>query len=198
MEAEKIRQAIIHKAEQEAASIIGDAQGKASELIDKAIRSRDSRFEEMKDRIITQARQESEKILAKGTVDARVEILKQKDILLEEIISRVRKELLKNATNPQTLNALINETLAVLEDSEEICFYVAQKDIRTTQDIVSKDTRLKKQVREIKEFECLGGVLAEDAQGKVSIDNTYDTRLEMLLSKILPVIGNKLFGDTAS
>jgi len=45
------------------------------------------------------------------------------------------------------------------------------------------------------EIDCLGGILAEDAQGKVSIDNTYDTRLEMLLNKVLPEIGQKLFSD---
>ena len=28
----------------------------------------------------------------------------------------------------------------------------------------------------------------------VSIDNTFDTRLEMLMAKILPEIGRKLFG----
>ncbi len=198
MEAEKIRQAIIEKAEQEAASIVGDAQGKASELIDKASRTRDSRFEQMKDRIITQARQESEKILAKGTVDVRVEVLKHKDVLLGQVISRVKKELMNSQTAPQTLFALIQEALSVLEDSEEICFYVAQKDMKATQEIVSKDDKLKKRIKEIKGYDCLGGVLAEDAQGKVSIDNTYDTRLEMLLSKILPVIGNKLFGEAAS
>jgi vacuolar-type H+-ATPase subunit E/Vma4 len=46
---------------------------------------------------------------------------------------------------------------------------------------------------EIKEFDCTGGVIAESIEGKFSLDNTYDTRLEMLLPRILPEISQELF-----
>jgi vacuolar-type H+-ATPase subunit E/Vma4 len=39
----------------------------------------------------------------------------------------------------------------------------------------------------------LGGVIAEDVEGKLRIDNTYETRLEMLLPKLLPKISKELF-----
>jgi vacuolar-type H+-ATPase subunit E/Vma4 len=74
---------------------------------------------------------------------------------------------------------------------------VASKDIDAIKKIVEDNDELGKQIEEISEVDCLGGLLAEDTQGKVSIDNTYDTRLEMLLTKILPEIGQKLFSDGA-
>jgi len=35
--------------------------------------------------------------------------------------------------------------------------------------------------------------MVEDIAGKIRIDNTYDTRLEMLLPRLLPEIGKELF-----
>ncbi|GAI43759.1 unnamed protein product [marine sediment metagenome] len=51
-------------------------------------------------------------------------------------------------------------------------------------------------IMEIKEFDCAGGVIAENIDGKVSIDNTYETRLEMLLPQIVPEISRELFGSS--
>ncbi len=42
----------------------------------------------------------------------------------------------------------------------------------------------------------LGGVIAENIDGKLRIDNTYETRLEMLLPKLLPEISKVLFERT--
>lgn len=198
MEADKIRQAIISKAEQEAAGIVEDAQARARELIDRAEKNRDLRFEQIKNKILSDARQESAKILAKGSVDARLTVLEQKDILLQEVISRVKKQLSSNMTNPQTWNYLIEEIVSGLDKSHEIRFCVSTKDVDDVSKIVADNDNLKKQVSEIREIQCIGGILAEDDLDKVSIDNTYDTRLEMLLNRILPDIGHKLFGETSA
>lgn len=196
MEAEKIRQAILSKAEQEAAGIVAEAQAKARDLIEKANKTRDLRFEQIRTKILSEARQQAEKVLAKGAVDARLAVLRQKDTLLREVISRVKQELSGNVSHPQTWAGLIEETISGLEDSHLLRLRVAAKDLSAIKELVARDERLKNQIREITEVDCLGGLLAEDTQGKVSIDNTYDTRLEMLLNKILPEVGQKLFGDT--
>ena len=46
---------------------------------------------------------------------------------------------------------------------------------------------------EVREYNCLGGIIAEDIEGKLRIDNTYETRLEMLLPQLLPKISEELF-----
>jgi vacuolar-type H+-ATPase subunit E/Vma4 len=38
-----------------------------------------------------------------------------------------------------------------------------------------------------------GGVIAESLDGKIRLDNTYSTRLEMLRPQILAEIGKELF-----
>jgi len=197
MEAEKIRQAIINKAQQEASGIVDDAQARAADLIEKAEKARDLKFEQIKTKILTEARQKSDKIIAKGAVDARLTVLKQKDLLLKKVISQVKEELAMNPTLPQTWAGLMDEVISGLDDSHKLRFRVASKDIDAVRKIVADSNTLGKQVDEVGEIDCMGGILAEDIQGKVSIDNTYDTRLEMLLNKILPQIGQKLFGDGA-
>jgi len=197
MEAEKIRQAIINKAQQEASGIVDDAQARAADLIEKAKKARDLKFEQIKNRILTEARQKSDKIIAKGAVDARLTVLKQKDLLLKKVISQVKEELAMNPTLPQTWAGLMDEVISGLDDSHKLRFRVASKDIDAVRKIVADSDTLGKQVDEVGEIDCMGGILAEDTQGKVSIDNTYDTRLEMLLNKVLPEIGQKLFGDGA-
>ena len=195
MEAEKIRQAIMNKAEQEASSIVDDAQARAADLIEKAEKARDLKFEQIKNRILTEAKQESDKIIAKGAVDARLTVLKQKDLLLKKVISQVKEDLAKNPTLPQAWSGMIDEVISGFDDSHKLRFRVASKDIEAVKNIVAESNTLGKQIEEVGEIDCLGGILAEDSQGKVSIDNTYDTRLEMLLNKVLPEIGQKLFGD---
>ena len=185
----------MNKAHQEASVIVDDAQKKAADLIEKTEKARDLKFEQIKNRIMTEARQESDKIIAKGAVDARLTVLKQKDLLLKKVISQVKEELAMNPTLPQTWAGLMDEVISGFDDSNMLRFRVASKDIEAVKKIVADSERLGKQVEEIGEIDCLGGILAEDSQGKVSIDNTYDTRLEMLLNKVLPEIGQKLFSD---
>ena len=59
--------------------------------------------------------------------------------------------------------------------------------------LIKPDKQLAGKIAEIKEFDCTGGVIVEDVDGAIRVDNTYDTRLEMLLPKLLPEIGKELF-----
>jgi vacuolar-type H+-ATPase subunit E/Vma4 len=63
----------------------------------------------------------------------------------------------------------------------------------TVRKLMEKDKELAGKIEEIKEHGSMGGVIFEDLDGKVRIDNTYETRLEMLLPKLLPEVGKDLF-----
>ena len=49
---------------------------------------------------------------------------------------------------------------------------------------------------EIKELDMSGGVIAEGIDGKLRIDNSYGTRLDMLLVQILPAMDSELFSGS--
>ena len=79
-------------------------------------------------------------------------------------------------------------------DIDKARVYVSPKDVAAVQKLVKEDKELASKVAEVKDFDCVGGVIVEDVDGKIRIDNTYDTRLETLLPQILPEIGEELFG----
>ena len=67
------------------------------------------------------------------------------------------------------------------------------KDVGTVRKLLEAHKDLSDRIVEVRESNCLGGVIAEDIEGKLRIDNTYATRLEMLLPRLLPEISKKLF-----
>ena len=195
METNKIRAAILKKAHGEAEEIISNARVKAGELITAAKEKKAKRFEEEKSQVISKARREASRILAQSSLKARQAILKEKDDVINEILRRVKEDLAGKAMDESVLIHLIGETVQAFETENKLKLLVSPKDIAVARKVVEENDNLKEQIAQIVEFECLGGVMAESMDGMVSIDNTFDMRLEMLTPKILPRIGRELFGD---
>jgi vacuolar-type H+-ATPase subunit E/Vma4 len=82
------------------------------------------------------------------------------------------------------------------ESEEKLRILVSPRDIAIARKLVKGDDGLNKQIAEVVERDCLGGVIAESMDGMVNIDNTFDVRLGMLMPKIMPELGSKLFGET--
>lgn len=194
MKADKIRKAVLEKAGKDADKITSDAGLRASEMIEEAKDRRRQRFEKEKKMIIDEARREASKILAQASLKARQEILKQKNAVINEIISKVKNELRQAAPDKKSLLHLIKEAIDAFETEDSVRIFVSHKDAGDVSKIIEENSSLSEKITEVREIDCLGGILAEKTNGMVSIDNTFDTRLEMLMAKILPEIGRKLFG----
>ena len=194
MKTDKIREAILTRAKEDADKIVSDAGIKAQEMIEKAKDQRKQQLEEEKKKIISEAHLEASQILAQAALRSRQEILKQKDAVINDIIKKVRDELSHNVMGKEPFIHLILETIDAFGTEEKIRIYVSPEDIDNIREIIEENCGLKEKITEVKEIDCLGGILAENISGMVSINNTFDTRLEMLMPKILPEIGKKLFG----
>jgi len=194
METGKIRTAILEKAQREAEEITAKAKSKAKGLIADAKEQKEKRFEEEKKRIISEARREASRIRAKSSLKARQEILKEKDAVIKEVMQKAKEDLSGKTTDKKVFAHLIRETVNAFESEDKLKLLVSQKDIAVVRKVVDEDDGLKKQIAEVNEFECLGGVMAESMDGMVSIDNTFDVRIEMFMPKILPELGRELFG----
>ena len=189
---EKINEAILGKVQEEAQGIIAEAEAKAREEVVKARATLDARLEEEERKLRTQAAIEASRILAQASIKARQELLKAKSEVIDEITRRVKDTLSRATTNEAALRTLLREATNGLETAKSQ-IYVAPKDKSVVETIVRGDGELSGMVTEIKEAELLGGVIAEDAEGKMRIDNSYETRLEILLPKILPQVSKELF-----
>jgi len=189
---EKIGAAILDKVKAEADGIIKEAKSKAKQEVEQAKKQQTARLEEEKAKIIQEAREEATRIEAQASVKARQELSKAKADVIDEIISGVKKALSATSGDKSLLVSLVKEAVDALGiDKGRV--YVSAKDVGAVKKLLDGDKALAAKIAEVKEFDCTGGVIVEDIDGKVRIDNTYDTRLEMLLPQLLPEIGKELF-----
>ena len=189
---EKISEAVVSKVKLDAQNIIREADEKAQEEIGKAKRQREVRFEEERDRMLGEAEEEVARILAQASIKARQQLSSAKADTIAKIIDGARRELSRISSDESYFLNLIREAMEGLGvDKGRI--YVSPKDVSTVKKFLEADKELSGKILEVRESNCLGGVIAEDVEGKLRIDNTYETRLEMLLPKVLPKISKELF-----
>ena len=189
---EKIGEAILDKVKAEAADMIKEAESKVKQEIAEAKRQQGARLEEEKARMLQEAGEEATRIEAQAMVQVRQELSRAKAEVISEVISRVKKELAGISSDQNSLVGLIKEAFNTLGVSKGR-LYVSPKDITVVRKLVDKDKGLAAKVAEIKEHSASGGVIVEDIEGRVRIDNTFETRLEMLLPRLLPEVGKELF-----
>jgi V/A-type H+-transporting ATPase subunit E len=189
---EKISEAILDKVKAEAETIIKEAESRAGKEIEQAKKQQVARLEEGKSKILQGAREEATRIEAQASVKARQELSKAKAEVIEGLINKVKKELSAVADDENSLKGLLKEAAATL-DINGGRVYVSPKDVKLMRKLLDKDKQLAAKIKEVKEHSFMGGVIVEESEGKIRIDNTYETRLEMLLPRLLPEIGKEIF-----
>lgn len=189
---EKISEAVVGKVRAEAQNIIKEAEKKAQGEIEKAKKQREIKFEEEKRKMLEEAEEEAARIIAQGSIKTRQRLSSTKADVIDKIIEKVEKTLSQTPSDKNHLLSLIKEAMDAL-GANKGRIYVSPKDVPTVQKLLEGDKRLSSRITEVRAFDCIGGVIAEDLEGKFRIDNTYDTRLEMLLPKLLPEISKELF-----
>ena len=189
---ERISEAVVGKVRVEAENIIREAGEKAQEEIERARKQREIKLEEEKHKMLEEAGEEAARIAAQASMKVRQELSNAKADIIAKLIDRVKQNLSSMSREESLFPSLIREAVDGLGvDKGKI--YVSPKDISSVQKFLKGDEELASRIMEVKEFDCTGGVIAEDIEGKFRIDNTYETRLEMLLPKLLPEISKELF-----
>jgi len=190
---ERISEAVVSNVKQDAQDIIREAEEKAQEEIERAKKQRDVRYEEERARMLGEAEEEAARILAQASIKARQQISSVKADTVSKIIDVARRQLSQISSDESQLKKLIKEAMDGL-GGDKGRIYVSPRDVSSVRKLVEADKELSGRILEVRESNCLGGVIAEDAEGKLRIDNTYETRLEALLPKLLPEISKELFG----
>lgn len=189
---DKIKDAIISKVESEAKEITDEAEQKAQDEIEKAKRQRQTKLEEERGKIIAEVEEEAARTRAQASIKARQKLSSTKADIIAEIVDGARSELSKISGDEKHLLGLIKEATEGLGGARGR-LYVASRDVDTVKKLLKDHKDLSDRIDEVKETDFLGGVIAEDIEGKLRIDNTYETRLEMLLPRLLPEISRELF-----
>jgi len=189
---QKISEAVVGKVKLDAQSMIEEAEKKAQEELEKAKRQRAAQFEEAKAKMVGEAREEAARILAQASIKARQQLSSAKADTVATIVDGARKELSRISTEESYFLNLVREAMAGLGGNKGR-IYVAPRDVAAARKFLDTDKELSGRILEVREVNCLGGVIAEDSEGKLRIDNTYETRLEMVLPRVLPGISKQLF-----
>jgi V/A-type H+-transporting ATPase subunit E len=192
---ERISEAVVSKVKLDAQNIIREAEEKAKEEIEKAKKQREVRFGQERARMLAEGQEEAARILAQASIKARQHMSSAKADAIAKIIDSARKELSRIPVEESYFLNLAREAMAGL-GGDKGRIYVAPKDVSAAKKFLEADKELSGKILEVREFNCLGGVIAEDSEGKLRIDNTYETRLEMVLPKLLPKISEELFKAT--
>jgi vacuolar-type H+-ATPase subunit E/Vma4 len=189
---EKISEAVVSKVKLDAQNLIKEAEKKAQEELEKAKKQRETQFEEERGRMVGEAEEEAARILAQASIKARQQLSSAKADTIAKIIDGARKELSRIAIDESHFLKLIKEAVEGL-GVDKARIYVSPKDVSTAKKLLEADKEFSGKILEVRESNFLGGVIAEDVEGKLRIDNTYEIRLEMLLPKLLPEISKELF-----
>lgn len=191
---DKIRDAILSRVQVEAKELTDEAKQKGQEEIEKARKQQESKLEEEKRRVLGEAEEEAARILAQASIKARQQLSSAKADIIARIVEDTRKELSRIPGGESDLLDLIREAVEGL-GADKGRIYVSPRDMGAVGKALEADKELSGRIVEIRESDCLGGVMAEDVEGKFRIDNKYETRLEMLLPRLLPEISNELFAS---
>ena len=192
---EKISEAVVAKVRMEAQNIIKEAEEKAQEEIEKARKLRETKLQEEKRKMLEETEEEAARIIAQASIKARQQVSSAKNDVITKIIDEVKQELSESSSDENYLLSLIREAIDGL-GADKSRIYVSPKDVSMVRKFLERDKELASKVMEVKVDNLLGGVIAEDIDGKFRIDNTYEARLEMLLPKLLPEISKELFEAT--
>ncbi|MEM2921458.1 MAG: V-type ATP synthase subunit E family protein [Candidatus Bathyarchaeia archaeon] len=188
---EKVSQAVLSKVRAEAENIVREAEQKAQEEIEKAKSQREAKLEEERGRMLAEAEEEARRILARASIQARQQVSKAKADTIAKIIEGARTQLSQTFSG-ESLVSLVKEAMEGL-GVDKARVYVSPKDVSSARRYLEANGELSGRIVEVRESNCLGGVIVEDIEGKLRIDNTYETRLQMLLPKLLPDISKELF-----
>ena len=189
----RVGEAVLDKVKLEAQSLVSEAEKEAREEIERAREQRELKLREEKRRILAEAQEEAARIIAQGLIEGRKKLSSTKNDIIEETIGRAKKALPETRTNESKLLSLIEESADAL-GTDKGRIYVSPRDVAAAKRLLRGNRGLSSKIAEVRELDCAGGVIAEDAQGTIRIDNTYETRLEMLVPRLLPEMNRGLFG----
>ena len=169
------------------------AEEEAKKELDKAKSQRNARIEAEKRRLLNEAHGEAARVSSQNAMLAHRKVATAKAEVLESIVAKSREKIAKAPITKKALSFLIADAIPGLGDTDKVTVAVSKRDLSLAKDIVKSDKQLSSKVLDVVSCDCDGGAIIESESNTLSVDNTYTTRLEMLLPRILPEISRELF-----
>lgn len=195
--AAKIIGKIEEDADKEAKGVLGEARGKAEEIIKEA----QTKAREEEEEIIQKGRREAElvkqRIIADAKLRARKQKLDLKEAAIEAAFSEAERELQKlppTSKYPFILLRIIKEAVASIGTDIEILASKAdrkllnQNSLKTLSNELGVNVALAPQT-----IETYGGAVVRTKDGKIEVDNTFETRMSRMRDSLRSEVAKILF-----
>ena len=189
---ENVGQAVIDKVNIEAQNIIDNAKEKANLEIENANRELQLKLDKTKKRKLQEAEEESARIISRASIEVRQNLVTVKAKVVSIIIDRVKTKLAQTSMNKKAFISLVTEAADAIKVNKAR-IYVPRGDVEKIKEYIKTEIDLSNLIIEFLEGDFVGGFILEDTDGKLRIDNTYATRMEMLLPRMMPEINRELF-----
>ncbi|MBN1881520.1 MAG: hypothetical protein JW885_05040 [Deltaproteobacteria bacterium] len=191
---------VISESEDKAEWIIKSAQEMSNKYIEEATQ----KASENAEKIITQGRyageKEKQKILSTEEMEVKRMVLNCRESLIDEAFALAREKFKTFKKTKEYTDILQKHIIASIGELEGNSFtiVVSKHDSFSLTDSVvnriKKETRKKGLKLELQEVdEDIGGVVVREKNGKVSIDNTFDSMLNRIKNEIRAKVSEILF-----
>ncbi|NHJ49823.1 MAG: hypothetical protein FK733_18670 [Asgard group archaeon] len=193
---------IIGNAKIEANKFLSDSNKQCKEILSKAQEVADREKQSILETQSKQVQELEKQQIASLNLQARREILLKKEEKIQDAFDLAKKELKefpKKAAYSKVLDGLIIEAGTALNGGDLIIKARSEdkakiKDLPTLAKAITKACGNKCSLKLGKDtIKALGGVVLETADGTITIDNTFDARLEQKYRIIRTAVANKLF-----
>ena len=191
---DRLREAVLAKAREEAERIIREAEERARRIVEEAEERKRREIEEARKRLYEEVGYEAR--IAEARIRAAQLIAKVKNEVLEELRKKVMDRLssLSEDERRRSIEKLLWEALGSGVIGERFRVYVAKRDSVLAEDVVTATGLRDRVVAVIGREDLVGGIVIESEDGSTRVDNSYSTRLEMVLRRRASEIAKALFG----
>ncbi len=195
---ELLKKAVLEKALKEAEMKINRAEEEAKRIIEEVERIKKNRIEEEKKKIIEELNYDAK--IAEAKLRARLVIHDVKHQIIKEIEKNIIN-LLMNLNTEVRLQSLFR----LLDEALQHIFHSYGNISQIIIKVSKRDTNLANQLKEyvrskygievvgIESTEILGGLIIESPDGIISIDNSYNSRISIILRNMLPNLAKEIF-----
>lgn len=187
MTAEKILEQIKKDSEKEINQILKEAEKQSASIIDTARKEAEIESEKILSRGKNQSENIKKILVSKSTQDAKREIMKSREKIIEECFAKAQRRLsaLKGAEYKKIVSNLMEDGRKKLDGQ---CTMVVSRDIDRK---IAKSMGLKVTGA----IEASGGVILKSVDGGITLDNTFEGILKRKKDEIRIKVGKLLFSE---
>lgn len=185
---EVLREAVLRRASEEAERIIANAKEGARKILEEAKEKKKAVEDSEKRRIVSELNYEAR--IAEARMKARLLVSKAKYELISRAVSRVARLLEDLGPEARALSVrnLLAEAIREAENSlgtlGKLIVYVSERDFELAKEAIKELVSIRGLEMELRTAGISGGVIVEDPEGRVRIDNSYESRISVLLSRL--------------